>query len=259
MRSSTPSSDTKVKRSIAPRPFTLVELLVVIGIIALLIAILMPALSRARQQANTVKCASNMRQIGALAHQYANENKGFIPRDYHHTQRGHILWAEAFGKYLLNDWTDKVPAPSLPGPDRDKAMVPLFQRIEIYQCPAFPNEDMPLDYVTNGFPISTRVNWNSEAEPAINIVQVRRAGEMVYMTEAVNNTAKQPVDRFDQHDVWVPEHLPAHQPNKKERRMLDDDRHKKLANVLFLDGHVDGIPYMDLKEEYFRHPEYVSR
>src|SRR5579862_4240317 len=76
------------------KAFTLVELLVVIGIIALLISILLPALSRAREAANTVKCESNLRSIGQGIAGYVADNNETLPAAYVYVSQKIVNGAE---------------------------------------------------------------------------------------------------------------------------------------------------------------------
>jgi prepilin-type N-terminal cleavage/methylation domain-containing protein len=66
--------------------FTLVELLVVIGIVAILVAFLMPALTKAREQAIRVQCLSNLHQIAIGVIGYAVENRGYVPGPHAHSR-----------------------------------------------------------------------------------------------------------------------------------------------------------------------------
>jgi prepilin-type N-terminal cleavage/methylation domain-containing protein len=112
--------------------FTLVELLVVIGIIAILVALLLPALNRARAHAVNVQCLSNLRQIGQISYQYATENNGWLPP----AQPNSIRNITAGGNI---DGNNTPGLGTHPGPSH-RLRQDLFRRLKgstrIWYCPA---------------------------------------------------------------------------------------------------------------------------
>ena len=237
--------------------FTLVELLVVIGIIAILIALLMPGLSAARRQAQTVRCAANLHDIGRAMQMYANDFKGKIPRGYHYDmayRMGHILWAEALSGYLGR----RVEVRDL-SQARDPVLAREFRLIGVYQCPAFPNENQALDYVSNSFE-----GGGGGDSAAIVLVKLKRSSEVVFLTEA---HARSDVNQFCYHDVWSIDHLPTDFNGRLRPgggppggpRVMTDNRHGGKLNMLFLDGHVATKTIREVRRRDFDFLHFADR
>jgi type II secretory pathway pseudopilin PulG len=116
----------------------LVELLVVIGIIAVLIAILLPALSRARRQAGKTACASNLQQIGLAVVMYCGDNKGYMPLRF----RGGEFTASGKQEYYsphltyFPQYSDVQPVTCGYGRLFERKYV---KTAKLFYCPTFPD------------------------------------------------------------------------------------------------------------------------
>jgi prepilin-type N-terminal cleavage/methylation domain-containing protein/prepilin-type processing-associated H-X9-DG protein len=119
----------------ARRAFSLIELLVVIGIIGLLLGLLLPAMARAREQAKTLVCLSNLRQIGQAIYSYASDNRGLLP-----------AWSAVHFYPDDPPYQDNPNSADYAGPGWPVLLARYVGQKpdgRIYQCPGFPPEAQP--------------------------------------------------------------------------------------------------------------------
>src|SRR5207245_4214716 len=95
--------------------FTLIELLVVIAIIAILAALLLPALVSAKEKARRISCASGLRQLGLALQMYGNDNRDRLPQGYRDTGDSHTIWisTNTFNAIKQYSATNMSTCPSL--------------------------------------------------------------------------------------------------------------------------------------------------
>lgn len=163
--------------------FTLVELLVVIGIIAVLISILLPSLARARQAANNIACQSNLRQIGQGLLMYCEDNKDQVPWG---VAPSWIPWSRAIAPYLGAS-TEDVWALTLPQVLMCPEVVPQASPRLHYS--ANPRVFSSRDFVASTDPLNF---WDNDTNtPPMKLRQIRPSAETGIIWDAplfVNGT-----------------------------------------------------------------------
>jgi len=201
--------------------FTLIELLVVIAIIAILAAMLMPALSKAKAAGKKASCLSNLHNIGLAMLMYADDNRGLIPRG------NDVIWYQAFMNYLPEGGT-----------------VDDYRSIRIFKCPSYPNKDQVVSYVINSwhFQSMNSIAGTDLYAPTL-LSRVDRPTETIYLADNENGTWRPIIKGFRDaelflNDVWHPGHLPSSKSQDASTgRRVAKDRHSGGPNVLYFDGH----------------------
>lgn len=221
------------------RGFTLVELLVVIGIMAVLIAILLPALQRARGAAKSIACQSQLRQLGTAFNLYANDHRGTIAMAYYRNAAGNSFsFHDYLSPYLGIRLTD-IELNAFNGGSGYKG------RVRLFQCPSH-DTTTPEDSTTYSMPVHgnnsdgqraganndgigiyldhTNVAYQGLQAEVWRYSQVRRASETLLLVEDINR----PIGSINTTIRY------ARFQNVSKNHAL----HRGKFNYLFADGHV---------------------